>query len=218
MRLRQGDRGRTQPRADLCRRRRQSRRRRARQYDVDPSRRSIAAGVRDALVGRDPRSRRSPPRRMRRARAPASRRGSTATAATSSPNRSALAAIVRRLHDGTVRGRRGIYANNTLDLGPSAALQHRRHHRRGDLQPRAMRRSGVLRGVRPGHRRRTGRGGEVARPFPRRLRRVLPPRAGDRGGCAGPDQPDPVALSPGSTCRGRCCRSTTRHADARTSA
>ena len=31
-------------------------------------------------------------------------------------------ATVRRLLDGTVRGRRGIYADNTLDLGPSAAL------------------------------------------------------------------------------------------------
>ena len=31
-------------------------------------------------------------------------------------------ATVRRLLDGSVRGRRGIYANNTLDLGPSAAL------------------------------------------------------------------------------------------------
>jgi microcystin degradation protein MlrC len=32
-------------------------------------------------------------------------------------------AEVRRLHDGTARGRRGIYADNTLALGPSAALQ-----------------------------------------------------------------------------------------------
>lgn len=32
-------------------------------------------------------------------------------------------ATVRCLLSGTVRGRRGIYANNTLDLGPSAALQ-----------------------------------------------------------------------------------------------
>jgi microcystin degradation protein MlrC len=32
-------------------------------------------------------------------------------------------ATVRRLLDGTVRGRRGIYANNTLALGPSAALE-----------------------------------------------------------------------------------------------
>jgi microcystin degradation protein MlrC len=31
-------------------------------------------------------------------------------------------ATVRRLLDGPVRGRRGIYADNTLDLGPSAAL------------------------------------------------------------------------------------------------
>jgi microcystin degradation protein MlrC len=35
----------------------------------------------------------------------------------------ATAAVVRRLHDGTMRGRRGIYANNTLGLGPCAALQ-----------------------------------------------------------------------------------------------
>jgi microcystin degradation protein MlrC len=35
----------------------------------------------------------------------------------------AAAAAVRRLHDGTMRGRRGIYANNTLGLGPCAALQ-----------------------------------------------------------------------------------------------
>jgi microcystin degradation protein MlrC len=32
-------------------------------------------------------------------------------------------AVVRRLHDGTIRGRRGIYADNTLALGPCAALQ-----------------------------------------------------------------------------------------------
>jgi microcystin degradation protein MlrC len=32
-------------------------------------------------------------------------------------------ATVRRLHDGAMRGRRGIYANNTLALGPCAALQ-----------------------------------------------------------------------------------------------
>jgi microcystin degradation protein MlrC len=35
----------------------------------------------------------------------------------------AAPATVRRLHDGDMRGRRGIYANNTLALGPSAALQ-----------------------------------------------------------------------------------------------
>ncbi len=35
----------------------------------------------------------------------------------------AAPATVRRLHDGHMRGRRGIYANNTLALGPSAALQ-----------------------------------------------------------------------------------------------
>ncbi len=32
-------------------------------------------------------------------------------------------AVVRRLHDGAMRGRRGIYANNTLALGACAALQ-----------------------------------------------------------------------------------------------
>jgi microcystin degradation protein MlrC len=32
-------------------------------------------------------------------------------------------AVVRRLHDGRMRGRRGIYANNTLALGACAALQ-----------------------------------------------------------------------------------------------
>lgn len=32
-------------------------------------------------------------------------------------------ATVRRLHDGNMRGRRGIYANNSLALGPSVALQ-----------------------------------------------------------------------------------------------
>ena len=30
---------------------------------------------------------------------------------------------MRRLHDGNMRGRRGIYADNTLALGPSVALQ-----------------------------------------------------------------------------------------------
>jgi len=34
-----------------------------------------------------------------------------------------VAAVVRKLHATTVKGRRGIYANNTLDMGPSAALQ-----------------------------------------------------------------------------------------------
>jgi microcystin degradation protein MlrC len=34
----------------------------------------------------------------------------------------AAPATVRRLRAGSVRGRRGIYANNTLELGPSAAL------------------------------------------------------------------------------------------------
>lgn len=32
-------------------------------------------------------------------------------------------AAIRRLHDGNMRGRRGIYANNTLALGPCAGLQ-----------------------------------------------------------------------------------------------
>ncbi|HUD62813.1 MAG TPA: MlrC C-terminal domain-containing protein, partial [Acetobacteraceae bacterium] len=32
-------------------------------------------------------------------------------------------ATVRMLRDATVQGRRGIYANNTLDIGPSVALQ-----------------------------------------------------------------------------------------------
>ncbi len=32
-------------------------------------------------------------------------------------------AVVRKLRDATVQGRRGIYASNTLDIGPSAALQ-----------------------------------------------------------------------------------------------
>jgi microcystin degradation protein MlrC len=32
-------------------------------------------------------------------------------------------AVVHRVHDGRMRGRRGIYANNTLALGPCAALQ-----------------------------------------------------------------------------------------------
>lgn len=35
----------------------------------------------------------------------------------------AAPATVRRLHDGNMRGRRGIYANNSLALGPSVALQ-----------------------------------------------------------------------------------------------
>jgi microcystin degradation protein MlrC len=35
----------------------------------------------------------------------------------------AASATVRRLHDGNMRGRRGIYANNSLALGPCAALQ-----------------------------------------------------------------------------------------------
>lgn len=81
-----------------------------------------AAGVRDALVGviHDP-----------ALAAEAHRLGEGATFSAqfnrdggdgfSKPFRAP--ATVRRLLRGTVRGRRGIYANNTLDLGPSVALQ-----------------------------------------------------------------------------------------------
>ena len=109
-------------RADLRRRRRQSRRRRPRQHDVDP--RGVPQGRRAGRAGRrDPRSRAGRRGASAAARAPASPRASIATAATSSPGRSAAPAVVRRLHDGRMRGRRGIYADNTLALGPCAALQ-----------------------------------------------------------------------------------------------
>ncbi len=82
----------------------------------------LAAGVRDALVGviHDP-----------VLAAEAHRRGVGANF-TATFNRGggdefskpfSAPATVRRLLDGTVRGRRGIYANNTLDLGPSVALE-----------------------------------------------------------------------------------------------
>jgi len=81
-----------------------------------------AAGVRDALVGviHDP-----------ALAAEAHQRGE-GTSFTARFNRDggdefsrpfSAPATVRRLLSGTVRGRRGIYADNTLDLGPSAALQ-----------------------------------------------------------------------------------------------
>ena len=107
----------------------------------------------------------------------------------------AAPAVVAALLDQPIRGRRGIYANNTLDIGKVRRADAGRHHRRRPHPPLPVRRSDVLRGVRPGHRRRPGRGGEIARPFPRRLRRILPTRSGHRGRCARPDQPDPVALS-----------------------
>ena len=44
-------------------------------------------------------------------------------AAMNSPSRSARRPWSGRLHDGSMRGRRGIYANNTLALGLCAALQ-----------------------------------------------------------------------------------------------
>ena len=81
-----------------------------------------AAGVKDALVGviHDP-----------ALSAEAHRLGEGATF-TARFNRNGsdefskpfiVPAVVRTLCDGTVRGRRGIYANNTIDIGPSAALQ-----------------------------------------------------------------------------------------------
>ena len=103
-------------------------------------------------------------------------------------------AMVRRLRDGDgARPARHLCQQHARPR-PVRRAADRRHRRRGDLQPLPVRRSDVLRGIRPRHRRRARRGGEVARPFPRRLRRILPPRPGDRGGRAGPDQPDPVAL------------------------
>ena len=85
-------------------------------------------------------------------------------------------------------------AGTAMTLGADRGAAARRHHRRGGLDPHAMRRPGVLRASRPRHRRGALRGGEVARAFPRRLRRVLPPRPDRRGGCARPDPPDPVPL------------------------
>ena len=66
-------------------------------------------------------TRRWPPRRTCAGKAPNSSPASTAAAATNFPTPSPPR------HDppapsGSVRGRRGIYADNTLDLGPSAAL------------------------------------------------------------------------------------------------
>ena len=54
-------------------------------------------------------------------------------------------ATVVALTDGNCVGRRGIYAGLRLELGPCAALAGRRHHRRRDLAPRAMRRPDLLR-------------------------------------------------------------------------
>ncbi len=105
-----------------------------------------------------------------------------------------LPAEVRRLLSGCVRGRRGIYANNTLDLGLAAALDldgitvvvlSNRYQCADPV---------FFEALRPRHRRSPRGGGQVARPFPRRLRRVLPPSGHRRGGRPRPDQSDPVAL------------------------
>jgi microcystin degradation protein MlrC len=81
-----------------------------------------AAGVRDALVGviHDP---------ALAAEAHQLGEGATFTARFNRDGGDAFShpfaapAVVRRLLSGSIRGRRGIYANNTLDLGPAAALQ-----------------------------------------------------------------------------------------------
>ena len=82
----------------------------------------LAAGVQDGLVGviHDPAL-------AAEAHVPAghaaSSRGSTARAATTFCKPFTAEATVVGLRDQAVRGRRGIYANNTLDLGLSAALR-----------------------------------------------------------------------------------------------
>ena len=82
-------------------------------------------------------------------------------------------ATVVALTDGKCVGRRGIYAGLRLELGPCAALQVGRGDCRRDLASRAMRRSDLLRNDEARHRSRALCRGEIARAFPRRLRRVL---------------------------------------------
>ncbi len=158
------------------------------------SRRSIAAGVQGRAGRRDPRpgaGRRGAPARRGTHASP---RASTATAATSSPSRSA-----RRPWCARCATRRCADAAASMPTTRSTSARPRRCRSDGITVVVISNRfqcadPDVLRGIRPRHRRRARRGGEVARPFPRRLRRILPPRAGDRGRRARPDQPDPVAL------------------------
>ena len=159
--------------------------------------------------GRDPRSRCWPPRRIDWAWAPASPRASTATAGDEfcqavQPHRRVVAA----LPDGSVTGRRGIFAGTALTLGASAAL------RLGGItvvvisirmqcaDPAFLEHSGSTSAPRAvvvvksrGH----FRGG---------FDEFFTPRAGRRGRCARPDLPDPHPLRLDSSCRARSCRST----------
>ena len=81
-----------------------------------------AAGVRNALVGviHDPAL--AAEAHAAGSGAQRSRPASTATAATNSPSPSPPRPSSPALRDQPIRGRRGIYANNTLDIGKSAAL------------------------------------------------------------------------------------------------
>ncbi len=86
----------------------------------------------------------------------------------------------------------------------------RRHHHRRRLAPGAMRRPGLFRDDGARHRRRALGHGQIARPFPRRLRRVLRPRPGRRGRFARPDLADArplrlaAAAAPGHPARRQC--------------
>jgi len=82
-------------------------------------------------------------------------------------------AVVVAANESAIRGRRGIYANNTLDIGKSAAL----------------RLDGLTVVV-------VSNRYQCADPmfFEAFGLHILPPRPGDRGRCTGPDQPDAVAF------------------------
>ena len=135
-----GDGGRLRPRprparAALRRRRRQPGRRRPRQHDVHP--RGVLPG---GGAGRRPSASstiraRLPKRRTGWGSGAAFHAASTAARRRSFPKRFEAPGKVLAAHDGECVGRRGMAAGRKLELGRSAALEARRHPRRGHLDP-----------------------------------------------------------------------------------
>ena len=112
-------------------------------------------------------------------------------------------ARVAALSDGNCVGRRGIYAGLRLALGPCAALAIGGitvvvvSHRVQCADPVFFEMMGLDIG------KARGRRGQVARPFPRRVRRILRPGPDRRGRSARPDLADARTVSTGPACRAR---------------
>ena len=117
-------------------------------------------------------------------------------------------ATVLRIRDGDCVGRRGFYAGRRLNLGTTALLDL------GGVKVvvvsiRTQCADPVfleMMGIDIGKARSVV--GQVAWPFPRRVRRVLRPRPGHRGRRAGAVLARSSRASTSSTCRARCFRST----------